>query len=287
MSYPRNSAFFLLGIALMLPASKGLAEEPVRICGEPWAPFLFETGGDDEGNKELAGIHLENFRLMTEVTGLDFTFDLLPWKRCMQYVENYSKPGDYEVAIDATFNTERAEKFHYVGPMYSLGTAVFYSRKRFPDGPISKKTGKVIAWINEMHDYSIGGNLGWNYEMYYAEHGIPRSVEIIRTPAGYPGLFGMLSKGRCDLVETHPALVLGSMIAGDLEMPEDIACSKLNEEREKFYMLVSKKSPRAEELVTRLSTGLIYLKRTFQWKLVENEGVLPESILTNELADCL
>jgi polar amino acid transport system substrate-binding protein len=286
MAFHYKSILFL-GITLLLPVTNGFAATPVSICGEPWPPFLYETGGDKQENKDIAGIHLENFQLLAELTGLEFTFDLLPWKRCMFNVENYAKPGDHEIAIDASFNTERAEKFHLVGPMYAMGTAVFYSRKRFPDGPLSKKTGRVISWINEMQHFSICGLLGWNYEMYYVEHGIPRSNKVIRSPAGYQGMFSMLSKGRCELVETHPALVLGEMISGELEMPKGITCSKLNEEPEKFYLMVSRKSPRAEELVTRLSTALIYLKRTLQWKSIEDKGVLPASEFTDVFKECL
>jgi polar amino acid transport system substrate-binding protein len=287
MPFQQKIIIFVLGVALMLPVKNCFAEEPVSICGEPAAPFLYETKGDDPKIKEIAGLHLENFGLLEELTGLKFTFEVLPWKRCLNYLDNYSKPGDHEIAIDATFNTKRAEKFYYVGPMYALGTAVFYSRNRFPDGPISKKTGKVISWINEMQHFSICGILGWNYEMYYVEHGIPRSVKVMETPAGYQGAFSMLSNGRCELIETHPALVLGAMMSGDLDMPKDIACSKMKEEPEKFYLMVARKSPRAEELVTRLSTALIYQQRTLQWKSLEDEGVLPVSESTEVLRKCL
>ncbi len=287
MSYRCKFILFVLGIALIVPGTKGFAGAPVLICGEPAPPFLYESGGDNQEKKDIAGIHVGNFRLLTELTGLDFTFSVLPWKRCLYYVENYSKPGDPEIAIDASFNTERAAKYHYVGPLYAIGTAVFYSRNRFPDGPLSKKTGGVISWINEMQHYSICGILGWNYEMYYVEHGIPRSNEVIRSPGGLPGIFGMLSHGRCDLAETHPALVLGAMIAGELKMPKDIACSKLNEEPEKFYLMVARKSPRAERLVARLSTALIYLKRTLQWKSIKDKGVLPASGSTDAIRECL
>lgn len=286
MSFRCRLVSFIIGIAAIFPV-KAFAAPTVSICGEPAAPFLYESAGDDQEKKDVAGIHLENFRLLEELTGLEFSFSVLPWKRCLYYVDNYSSLGDYEIAIDATFNTERAEKFHYVGPLYDIGTAVFYSRDRHPDGPLSKETGSVISWINEMQHFRICGVLGWNYEMYYVEHGIPRSVEVIRTPAGYQGMFSMLSNGRCDLVETHPALALGAMIAGELDMPKDIACSKLNEEPEKFYMMVARNSPRAEELVTRLSTAVIYLQRTLQWKSIEDEGGFPALGHTAAIKECL
>ncbi len=287
ISYRRELLLFVLGIILLLPVTKGFANEPVSICGEAFAPFFYETGGNGQEMKIVAGLHMENFRLLEEFTGLEFTFDVLPWKRCMHYVDNYSKLGDYEIAIDATFNTERAEKFHYVGPMYALGTAVFYSRNQFPNGPLSKKTGRVISSINEMQHFSICGMLGWNYEMYYTEHGIPRSVEVIRTPAGYQGMFGMLSKGRCELVETHPALVLGAKIIGELEMPKDIACIKLIKEPQKFYMMITRKSPRAETLVTRLSAALKYLKDTPQFRTVNDKAFFPTSDFSTMIRECL
>ena len=70
-------------------------------------------------------------------------------------------------------------------------------------------------------------------------------------------------------------------------MPKDIACNKLKEEPEKFYMMVARKSPRARELVTRLSTALIYLKRTLQWKSIKDEGVYPSSKATKVIEKCL
>ena len=287
MSYRRVLLLFVLGMALIFPITKGFASTPVAICGEPFAPFLYETGGNGQEKKNVAGINLDNFRLLAELTGLDFNFSVLPWKRCKFYVENYSKPGDHEIAIDASFNTDRAERFHFVGPMYVLGTAVFYSRKRFPNGPLSKKTGRVISSINEMQDFSICGMLGWNYEMYYTEHGIPRSVEVIRTSAGYQGMFSMLSKGRCDLVETHPALVLGAMITGELEMPKDIVCNKLNKEPQKFYMMIARKSPRAEALVTRLSKALKHLKDTQQFITANDKEFFPASESSTRISECL
>ncbi len=287
MAYRRKLILVLLGMTLVLPITKSFAASPVLICGESLPPFLYELGEDSQETRHVTGIHVGNFRLLTELTGLEFAFSVLPWKRCLYYVDNYSKPGDYEIALDATFNTERAEKFHYVGPLYTIGTAVFYSRHRFPDGPISKKTGRVISWINEMQHFSICGMLGWNYEGYYSRHGFPRSVKVIRTPAGYQGMFSMLSKGRCDLVETQSALVLGAMMAGELEMPKDIACSKLNEVPQKFYMMVAKKSPRAEALVTRLSKALKHLQDTQQFINVNDKEFFPASESSTMITKCL
>jgi polar amino acid transport system substrate-binding protein len=285
MPYRHKLSLIVLGMTLLLPVTKSFAAAPVSICGEPWPPFLYESGDDNQEKKDIAGIHLENFRLLAELTGLEFTFDLLPWKRCLYYLDHFIETGKYEMTIDASFSAERAEKYHYVGPIYEISNAVWYSRERFPEGPRSQKTGEVVSWINEMQHFRICGVSGWNYEMYYVEHGIPRSVAIIKTTGGLQSVFSMLSKGRCNLMEIHPVLVLGAMLTGELEMPKDIACSKMNEKPSKFYLMVSRKSPRAEELVTRLSTALIYLKRTLQLK--SSKEVLLASDFSDIMRECL
>lgn len=286
MSYQRKLILFVLAIALALPAAKSSAGSSVAICGESWPPYLYESGDDNQEKKQVAGIHLENFRLLSELTGLDFTFRILPWKRCLHGVENYSQQGDFEIAIDASFNKERAEKYYLVGPLYEFGTALFYSRDRYPDGPFSKSAGRVVSKLSDMQDFSICGLSGWNYESYYEKHNIPRSVEVDQTAAGMQGVFGMVSRQRCDLVEIHPQIVIGAMVTGELKMPKDIVCRKLITDPQKFYLMVSRKSPRAKELVTRLSTALIYLKSTGKLMTIKDKGVLPAAGYS-EIRKCL
>lgn len=286
MSSAPKLILFVLAIAVNLTAANGFAAAPVSVCGESWPPYLYEKESENQADNEVAGIHLANFRALAELTGLEFTFALLPWKRCVHGVENYSRPGDPEVALDASFSAERAEKFYFVGPIYTWGTAVFYSRNRFPDGPFSQRFGRVITRIGDMQDFSICGLMGHNYDSYYTKYNIPRSVKIDQTPAGYPGVFKMLSNQRCDVVETHPQVVLGTMLIGKMEMPKDIACRKLISDPQNFYLMVSKKSPRAEELVAQLSTALIQLKYSGKWVSIADEGILPTSEFT-DIKNCM
>jgi polar amino acid transport system substrate-binding protein len=201
----------------------------------------------------------------------------LPWKRCLYSVENQIEPNEPEIAIDASFSKERAKKYHLVGPLYAFSTAVFYSRDRYPKGPFAKSANRVITTISDMRDFSICGLLGWNYESYYKKHNIPQSVKIDQTPAGMQAVFSMVSAKRCDVVEIHPQTVIGAMVTGALKMPKDIACRKLVGDLQNFYLMVSRKSPRAKDLVTRLGAALIHLKSTGKWVTIKDEGVLPTS----------
>ncbi|MDG1437853.1 MAG: hypothetical protein P8P98_02680, partial [Emcibacteraceae bacterium] len=152
-----------LGFTQLMPAQNSLADEPVLICGEPWAPFLYETDDDGQGDKKITGLHPENFHLIGKLTGLEFVFETLPWKRCLLNVENYSKSGDYEIAIDAAFSKGRAEKYHYVGPLYSLKSAVYYSRNKFPNGLFTKDTGEMISKFASLKPFKMCSFLGWGF----------------------------------------------------------------------------------------------------------------------------
>jgi len=76
----------------------------------------------------------------------------------------------------------------------------------------------------------------------------------------------MLSAGHCDVAAINMESTIGAILAGELKMPEDIECRKLKGVGGlKNYMSVSRNSPRAEMLVTRISTAIIYLKSTKKW----------------------
>jgi len=287
MPISSKSILFAIGITLFIPIKNSLADEQVLVCGESVPPFYYESDDTNQGQKGTEGLNIDNFSLIAGITGLNFEFTILPWKRCLSSVEDYSTLGDPEIATNATYSAERAEKFHFVGPVYALSSALFYSRNQFPDGPISKKNNEIISSVNEMKDYNICGLLGWNYEMYYTEHKIPRTVKITTTSAGYQGMFNMLSSGRCDVLNTNATNVLGDIIANELEMPQDIACSKVEREPRNFYMMVSKNSPRAHELVTKLSTALAQLQSKGEWKTYTDPGVLPVSEDTKALFQCM
>ncbi|MDG1437825.1 MAG: hypothetical protein P8P98_02540, partial [Emcibacteraceae bacterium] len=93
-------------------------------------------------------------------------------------------------------------------------------------------------------------------------------------------------RNRCNVFESHPTLVSSAMMTGELAMPTDIACNILREQSTKFYLMVAKNSPRANELVTRLNNAIIKLRNTGQWKAVD-EGFFPVSNDTQALLNCM
>jgi polar amino acid transport system substrate-binding protein len=283
----RHSFFLLAGFYLTMFVPQAYAEESVTICGESWPPYLF-ISDDKYGktNNSIDGIHLQNFKSISEVTGLDFKFEILPWKRCLSDVEKYVRATAPEIAIDASYNKERAEKYHFVGPLYAFGTAVFYSRQKFSDGPFSERFNRRITTIADMRDFEICGFLGWNYESYYTKHGMPRSVQIMKSRSGMQSAFSMLSHERCEVLEVHPQIVIGAMATGKLKMPTNITCHKLEGDLQKFYLMVSRNSPRATELVARLGKAINDLKSAGKWLTIGEYDNRSESRIA-EAVKCL
>jgi len=260
------AALLATSVFLVTVTKSFAANAPVVICSEPYPPFIYEAAGGDENGKKLAGIYPSNFKMLEKLTGLKIRFILLPWKRCLHEVEHFSGPGQPELVIGHSFNKERYRKYHMIGPIYSTHYGLFYSRKKFPDGPYSKRFGRAVSKIADMQDFRICGLIGWNYEFWYTQHNMPRSVRVDETPGGHQAVMRMVSADRCDVAAINIESTIGAILSGSLKMPKDIACRKLKGVGDlRNYMSVSRKSPRAEMLVTRLSTAIIYLKNTRNW----------------------
>lgn len=283
--------FFLLALSLAMfsPPSVGRAEDPVRMCGENWPPFIYaQVGKDESGYFKKTGTHLNLFATLSNLTGLKFSIDLIPWQRCLEEVENFGSKNKYEIALDATFNEERARKYHYVGPIYSTGTSLFFSRTKFPNGPRLEKSGKIVSTINEMQQFKICGLLGWNYESYYTLHDIPRSIVVQQTSGGLGSVLRMVAADRCDLFEAPTIVVIGAVVTGQLSIPDDIACLKLAEEQQPFYLMVSRSTPRALELVSRMTTALERMEKSGTLKYLTNDSLKQKgSPSLGILSDCL
>ena len=273
-------------ICLLLATSQTYADEVVSICGEPFSPYFYQTDSSEQSN--VVGVDVDILKAISELTGLKFKNEIIPWKRCLKNVEEFDRVGQHEIAIDATFNASRAEKFYFAGPIYSADIHLFYSRSKFPGGPISKENNNVISKINQMQNFSICGISGYNYEVYYQKHGIPEDVVIQKTGGGLSSVLKMISADRCEVFETQATLVAGAIITQGLEVPGDLNCIKMDESSPEFYMMISRSSPRAEKLLAQIGQAIIELRETGELKRIEKEAMdqlLPESV--KSILSCL
>lgn len=277
-----NIGILFLLFSFAMTGNKALAIDEVSICGEPFAPYFFQSNTDPSS---VTGMDIQILDAISELTNIKFKTSIVPWKRCLLDVELYSQSGNYEMAIDATYNVERANKYYFLGPLYSAGIHLFYSRKKFPNGPTLKSSGQTISKINQMQHFSICGMLGWNYDIYFERHGIPSDTNIQTTGGGLGSVLNMISADRCEVFETQATLVAGAAINGTLELPEDLGCIEMDEEAPKFYLMLSKSSPRAHELANVISQAFINLGESGKLDQVRDTGL--KSVLTDSVKSIL
>jgi polar amino acid transport system substrate-binding protein len=256
--------FFFLGLSAL--ASN--AADPIKVCGEPWAPYLFDANGG-EGAQKIEGADLAVLEEITKRTGYEFSFELLPWKRCLHTVADFDHYGSFEIASDATRNKEREKTYYIVGPLYEASTSIYYSRTKYPTGPVSPETGKVISTIDEMKDFKICGILGYNYEGYYTRHNMPRGgIQLDAGALNFQAALLKVSTQRCDMMETQTNMITGAIVTGKLEVPEDIACLHTDEVTVGFNLLVSRTSPRGAEIATKMNEILDEMRDSGELKRI-------------------
>jgi polar amino acid transport system substrate-binding protein len=69
-----------------------------------WFPYIFSSGKGDP-----TGIQVDIVEHALKTQKIDYRFEMLPWKRCLDYV----KRGVYDACIGASFNEERAKYMSY------------------------------------------------------------------------------------------------------------------------------------------------------------------------------
>lgn len=255
-----KSVIIILSLVFAQQA-RASAPNNIKTCGESWPPYYYENTGKDNGaQSQVIGINIAMFEAISEITGLSFSHKIIPWNRCLYNTENFNDVQIEEIAMDATFSSKRAEKYHYVGPIYNASNALFYSVEAFPNGVINPESGKLVTKYQELKHFSICGIAGWNYDIYTDKYGIPKENIVTSTQGGSNQVMKMLDIKRCQVFEAQTPIIAGGIATNEIQLPPTIRCQPLNEKPVNFYMMLSKQSPRASSLHVALTQALVELR---------------------------
>ncbi|MCX4029098.1 transporter substrate-binding domain-containing protein [Endozoicomonas sp. SM1973] len=246
--------WLFLVISLSFPL---FGAEPVNFCDDEagWPPYYYHPRVDGKPDRsKIVGFNIDLMKEVEKITGLKYTLELMPWKRCLDSVANFDKEKKYEAFMDGTYNKERAEKYYLTTSVYETHEGIWFSQKKYPDGiPITKFT--------DLNNFSICTILGYNSDIWYEKYQINKTKKFVCCPKDPLGALKMVSLDRCDLLISSLEPIFGSVAIGQYTIPKDIkGIPLIGAETINFYWFVSKKSPRAYELTTKYSQAITILK---------------------------
>jgi len=225
--------------------------QEVKICegAEEWPPYMYyeRVNGKINENKIIGAVK-ELFDAAIKLTDLTYSIELLPWKRCLKYVEHFDLDPRYEVFSNGIYSLKRAKKYWPSIPLYATHRGVFYSEIKYPQGPSIKKKSDIA-------NYKICGVLGYDYtdELQWA-----KNIKIDSAAPSNEKALLKITKGRCDIMIASMEPIYGSVAIGAFKMPNGIKSFPVPGVKAiTFHFWVSKKSPRATELLTTINTAIM------------------------------
>lgn len=255
----RNAIVWLLLYCFSL--SVLAKDEPVRFCDDAaeWTPYTYfvrDKAGLPEG--QVTGAMADLLPELARLVGLPFSLELVPWNRCLNDVAYYdSEKGGYEALVNGTLNGDRLKHYYATTPVYRTHLGFFYRTET----PSRRK----IYRTRDLNRGRICGVLGYNYSWYYRA-GLAHNVDLgARDPKM---ALEKLAAGRCDYFISNIEVIMAAKELGLITIPPNIRGKVLADlPSPTFHILISKRSPRAFELVTKLNQALLTL---------EHEGVTEE-----------
>ncbi|RDH43489.1 substrate-binding periplasmic protein [Zooshikella ganghwensis] len=226
----------------------------VKICDDEveYPPYSYYERVNNVPSKKVKGITKDT--LTAIFASLDFTYqiDHIPWKRCLFEVENYDKRKRYEMFSTGSYTVERADKYYITSPFTEVYPGVFYSIGQYPKG----------IEVNKVRDLaqfdSVCGVLGYSYK----EYGLTQESKFVRVPSIISG-FKMLEVSRCQIMPLAIQAGYGLKLIEKGKVPEVIRASRIkNIKPETLHLFISKRSPMAFELYTKINNQLLLLKKT-------------------------
>lgn len=227
------------------------AAQPVRICDDSgeWPPYSFfpRTPGKTE-HPVLTGAMIELVERIFALIKMDYQITAIPWKRCLHEVATFDRGQTYEIAIEGTVNEKRLEAYYLSTPVYTTTGAYWYSKQKFPDGP-------MIQSPADLQGYRLCGILGYNYTGYRL------SPDMVKNrPKTYQAAFTMVSLDRCDLFLSNIPTVVGKTKLGELIVPSDIDGKRVPDlPSGTFHIFIAKSSPRAHRLLAEINQAILTL----------------------------
>ena len=226
-------------LTLSLSSAALAGEAPVQIClgeGNEWPPYTYWERQDGKiDQSRLTGAATTMVLDALQQLGLQHRIQYLPWARVQQELAEFASNNRCELTWDASYKPERAAYAHYSVPLYQTHLGLFYSARRFNQPP---------STLAALPAKRFCGVIGYNYAPY----------GVVQEPQRFPGIqqvLDMLERERCEFFPSEIEPLTSGIALGIYQGHAELRSLRLDI-RKNFYLLVSKGSPRGEQLVNQL-----------------------------------
>lgn len=243
-------SFFVLVLLYGFGAN---AQDMVRICDDisPWPPYIYPSA---QNKNQPTGAMVDFLDDLFKEIGLEYSVTLRPWKRCLEEVKKATSTDEFEIVSNASFNEERAEAYHVTKPIYRTTPGAFYSKERFPQG-------LKLQRLADLKKYKICGVLAYSYLEYDLE-----KSDIYTTAGTLEKIFIMLDKNRCEIIVSSIEPLVGMKLFGKNIVSNRITSVAVpGAQQSTFHLLISRGSPRSEELLEKLDLAIDKLTSNGTW----------------------
>lgn len=218
-------------LALLVAASINAygGQEPLLACGSDseQPPFSFFERKSGAKTNNVVGVTVDVIKAIGAKLGNQIKIELLPWKRCISYVES----GKYDIAIDnrVEVNASSSDPLIHSERYYHMHPSYVYYRSAKPAG-FDIKSAEILA------TQKVCGLPGRRYDAF----GVKEN-QIDMGISSYVSNFSKLKSGRCDIFIEYRELLAGLYLV-------DSAMSKVITDKD----IVMKPLPNSKE------TGLVF-----------------------------
>lgn len=229
---------------------------PVQVCdgSEEFPPYIYYERQQGKVIKDnIVGITVDLLKEISVLTGLEHEISLIPWDKCVYNSANFNRTQTFEVVTNAVFTYDRYKSFLYPAYIYQSTSGFLYSSNTFPEEITINK-------LSDLNQYELCGLPGYEYTKLY-DAGM--KMYINRDAKTRSGIISKLTYGRCDfMILSDINTIKGGETIGQYKLTKDLKTLVIDSiPTAPFYLLVSKQSPRANELSTKYSQAINELHR--------------------------
>ena len=238
--------------------SDSLEGKTIRACGDgaEWPPFHYFKRDGKKITEEVTGYTVDLLQAILNSRGINLEVELPPWKRCL----SDTKSGKYQIALDSSFNEQRAKTYLLSAQHYTLTPAFFYLKQSNP-------TGLSIDTSADLWEKGpVCGLFGYNYEGFAP--GI-RNFNVDMGAKTFKELIRKAKKMRCATFLARLEILTGFSAIGTDYLNDEFAYSPLPDGKaDPFYLLISRRYEQKYELKDIIDTGIARLRNEDRLQII-------------------